>query len=152
MESSQRGKGPTTRTPSYGLRAFVRFVRKRGWSQAAMLFVGVAAIFGALLAAVLGSRLGSLYVVIPLGLVGAILIILAFACFFIGPAEESPDAEPTKESPDAEDVAQVGLEVPPDTPVRIPKGVPRGTAVRISASEDLDENDEGAGQDEPPDQ
>lgn len=96
------------------------------------------------------NRFNSPLIVTPLCLLGLCLIILAVVCFLIGPAEEPSDAGSAEESSHAEDVAQVGLEVPPDTPVRLPKGVPPGTAVQISASEDLDEGDGSAGDDEPP--
>lgn len=44
-----------------------------------------------------------------------------------------------------DDQQEVGIEVPPDTPVRVPKGVPPNTTVRITTSEDLDgdEREEG---------
>ncbi len=116
------------------MRGFVRFIRRRGWGQAASLFVGIASI---LIGAALSNRWGNPFVSIFLCLVGTGLVVLAVVCFIIGPADESSDAEA---------VAQVGLEVPPDTPVRLPDGVPRDTTVRISASEDLEEeNDERAG-------
>lgn len=124
------------------MRAFVRFVRKRGWAQAATLFVGIAAIIGGLIGAALGNPGVSLLVLIALCLVGAALIVLALVCLVIGPGGERSGA--------AETVAELGLEVPPDTPVRLPEGVPRDTTVRISASEDLEKDDESA-EDEPRD-
>jgi hypothetical protein len=123
------------------MRGLAQFVRKCGWQQVAMLLLGVATI---LLSNDLGS---SPYIVVPLRLVGALLILLVLICLVIGPPDESPEGE----SPEGEDVAQVGLEVPPETPVRLPEGVPRGTKVQITASEELEKDDERSGDAEPPD-
>jgi hypothetical protein len=77
--------------------------------------------------------------------VGVILVVLAAVCFLIGPTDEAP----SDEASDAETVAELGLEVPPDTPVRLPDGVPPATTVRISASEDLEKDDESAEDEQP---
>lgn len=139
------------------MKRFVRLICKRGVGSALSLLLGIASI---LVGVAVGNPWDNPWISGCLYLVGALLVILAGACYFIGPADESsgeaaekpvdPNPNATSRGNISKDDRVVGMKVPPNTPVKI-NGIPPNTSVNVSASEELD-SDGGEGEgDEPND-
>ena len=136
------------------MKGFMQFVRKRGVGTALTLFLGIASIA---IGIALSNNWGNPWISGSVYLVGGGLICLAVFSFLVGPADEASgevsgkqvDPNPSTKSQGniSKEDREVGVKVPPDTPVLIDK-VPPDTSINVSTSEELDDEVKGGDKDE----